>query len=440
MLRFTLSIASERPVLLEDLRLNLISIDRANLRPDTASLRWTGSHRDTCPITDDDQIEIFLRDARVFIGRARLGRRSNEGLTITVSNCLAEMDKWILHTDSSGGYLFPIFGSTYQTTETAQYYDNATATWRDPNNPITWTVSDRYSYDPAAGVGTANGNTLIRSQVYLFPSAGGMALTAQEQFLLLLRLCAGPVLNLLKVGDVGLNPIVYPRPQLVSDISFTEAMRRSLEMVPDAVAWFDYTGSGPATISAARSAPFVSGPYISPGTPLGVDTGSTPGFDVRHLSVEVEPLYHLVPTSVTVRRMVGGNPALFVAPSADYAYTWPNGNSSFAAGALVHSLGSDVTDNDCQILAYSLYESLKELRGQGTIVLHDPSYNVPVRPGLNLRPLDVPAALDLKLCVQGTSWSAATGTLTCQVGYPPHLGIGQILDLRAWLKRAFFGY
>jgi hypothetical protein len=427
MLRFTLSIASERPVLLEDLRLNLISIDRANLRPDTASLRWTGSHRDTCPITDDDQIEIFLRDTRIFIGRARLGRRSNEGLTITVSNCLAEMDKWILQTNLSGGYIFPIFGSTYQTTD-------------DPANPITWTVSDHYSYDPAAGVGTVNYNTFIRSQVYLFPSEGGTILSAQEQFLLLIRLCAGPVLNLLKVGDMSLFPVVYPRPQLVSDISFTEAIRRSLEMVPDAVAWFDYSGSGPPTISAARSAPFVSSGYLFPGTPVGVDTAATPGFDVRHLSVEVEPLYHLVPTSVTVRRMIGGNPSLLIPPTSDYAYTWPNGNSSFASGALVHSLGSDVTDIDCQILAYSLYESLKELRGQGTIVLHDPSYNVPVRPGLNLRPLDVPAALDLKLCVQGTSWSAATGTLTCQVGYPPHLGIGQILDLRAWLKRAFFGY
>jgi hypothetical protein len=427
MLRFTLSIAGQRPALLEDLRLNLISIDRANLRPDTASLRWTGSYLETCPITDDDEIEIFLLDARVFVGNARLGRRSNEGLTITVSNCLEAMDKWPWHTNLAGGYIFPVFGSTYQTFD-------------DPAGPITWTVSDIYSFDPISRVGTVNYNIQTRSQVYLFQPISGAIMSAQDQFLTLISVCAGPVLDFLRVGDISLNPVVIPQPQLVSDISFAEAIRRSLEMVPDAVAWFDYSGTGPPRISAARSAPFVSSGYAFPGTPVGVDTASTPGFDVRHLSVEVEPLNHLVPTSVTVRRMVGGNPSMFVPPAPDYAFTWPAGNTSFAAGALVHSLGSDVTDNDCQILAYSLYESLKDLRGQGTIVLHDPSYNVPVRPGLNLRPLDVPAALDLKLCVQGTSWSAATGTLTCQVGYPPHLGIGQILDLRAWLKRAFFGY
>lgn len=427
MLRFTISIAGQRPALLEDLRLSLISIDRANLRPDTASLRWTGSHQETCPITDDDQIEIFLLDARVFIGNASLGRRSNEGLTITVSNCLAAMDKWPWHTNLSNGYIFPVFGSTYQTFD-------------DPAGPITWTVSDIYSFDPVARTGTVNYNISTRSQVYLFQPVSGVIMSAQDQFLMLISVCAGPVLDLLRIGDISLNPVVIPRPQLVSDISFAEAMRRSLEMLPDAVAWFDYSGSGPPTISAARSAPFVSSGYLFPGTPVGVDTASSAGFDVRHLSVEVEPLYHLVPTSVTVRRMVGGNPSTFVPPTPDYAFTWPAGNASLASGALVHSVGSEVSEIDCQILAFSLYESLKELRGQGTIVLHDPNYNVPVRPGLNLRPTDVPTAADMKLCVQSTSWSAATGTLTCQVGYPQHLGISQILDLRAWLRRAYSGY
>jgi hypothetical protein len=289
-------------------------------------------------------------------------------------------------------------------------------------------------------VGTVNYNIYTRSQVYLFQPVDGVIMSAQDQFLLLISVCAGPVLDLLRIGDISLNPVVTPQPQLVSEISFAEAMRRSLEMVPDAVAWFDYSGTGPPTISAARSAPFVSSGYLFPGTPVGVDTSAAADFDVRHLSVEVEPLNHLVPTSVTVRRMVGGNPSTFVPPAPDYAFTWPAGNASLASGTLVHSVGPDVSEIDCQLLAYSLYESLRELRGQGTIVLHDPNYSVPVRPGLNLRPLDVPTAADMKLCVQSTSWSAATGTLTCQVGYPPHLGIGQMLDLRAWLRRAYSGY
>lgn len=429
MLTVLASIAGVGAVPLEGLRLSLQSINRQNLRPDTAVLRWVGSHRATPPIEHDDVVELFLRDVRVFSGRAKLGSRNDDGCQITISNAFGQLEEMTLHAEPRGSFFAPKIGDAYQTIESAQWYDTTTNTWRDPLNPITWTWGTTDSYQPGLGIGTRDINSYLSSELYLFRPQGGSLISVELQYLAFAYLLAGPQVNLLATGTTALGTGLYPRPQLVSSLSIAEGIRRTLALVPDSVTWVDYAAFGKPVLNLERFATGSASIRVEP------EFGAVR----RRLSLTIERLHHLVPPCVVLRRVAGGNPSTYTPPGVSYSAGWPVGSAATQRGALCHNVGPEVTDVEVQSLAYLVHQSLAVLRGQGTITVHDPSYSIGLRPGQILAASDE-VSRDLQLCVQSTSWQASTGVATCQVGYPSHLSLRDMVDLSTWIRRAWSGY
>lgn len=420
MLNFTIEINASLARRVEFYKLNVLTFTRNNMRPDTVTMKWTGRHREDCPIKYDDKVDLYRRGRRFFSGRCKLGPRDTSGVVITVENALAELDELpFFSSPTTGGYFAPELGSTFQTNETGQWFDGVV--WRDFVNPITWTWSTVDSTDFANSKGTKNINNFLSSTHYLFPVIGGAATFAQHQFRALVILASRAPIKLVAEGQMQLTPLTLPRPQLVSGISIAEGMRRSLDLVPDASVWFDYSVKGPPTMNLER--------FLAPSL----------GLNAPVISASIQPLPHLVPSGVIVRRMAGGNPALFIPPYVQYSFAYPEGTQAAQRKALIVSVDENVGDSTVQVLAYGLYNALETLRAKGTVVLHDPLLSDDIRPGRTILIPDVLAAEGVQLCVQSTSWSAATGEVTCELGYPQHLGIEQALDLRAWAQRAYNG-
>lgn len=290
-----------------------------------------------------------------------------------------------------------------------------------------------------------------------------------------------------------------PRVRTVSDIRVAEAVRQTLAAVPDAALWWDYSASSGVPVlyggKASAETPLeltigsanaqaLSGYQLRPLPeliPTGVvlryeGTASTstglgsiqkvdayPGQEVALncsltsgsgivdcdstaslvVGMSVDQISGLVGPGSTISsitsatRFVLSQNALSTTSATTLILRAASGPLSVEPGVINHT----VTDSIAYApgAAKDLYTSLSQLRAQGSLTVVDRSFSLGLRPGRVITLTGDPIFEGVQLWVQTVRWNPDTGLADLTVGYPPHLQLSTLVDLRGWLRYAFNG-
>lgn len=301
---YTLSINGAAQVFPQSLGLAFNGLNLANMRTDTAPLKWTRRYlTDACPLRYNDTVEIFLNSRRIFRGRARPGVLTNEGGPITIVGPWSHMEEqdYQLSLISNGSSDYgtpegPILGSTFVVTwpaGTTVY--TATGSLVLPSDfNVTYTVGNRTLWLHPSTTGEWDVNDSWTSRGWLFRpggTAGQIYTTITDEFTrLMLFMSHTNATDFFSVGTVALGGVLAPKVRTISDTKVADCVRQVLGMKPDACIGWDYSG---------LDVPVLTANVASLETPVEFTVGSNQGQVLPGYSLKIAD--ELVPTGVVIR-------------------------------------------------------------------------------------------------------------------------------------------
>lgn len=424
-LNFTISINGAAAVSLESLALGLQSLELSNMQTDQVTLAWTRDGLDEiCPLAELDDVEVYLNGGRIFVGRVRLGAVRRDGCMVYVRGPWSHLDEFIAHEKTSGGVGLLRVGDTVTQSVGDGFAVWNGATWVVVDGDIEWTVGYATVYDPGnPNVGTLNVNRYCTSRFWLFTQETLPHLSLQGQVTkLLLYIDHIADVPMFDVGAIDLGALIGPKARTVQDISVAEAMRQTLAAKPDAAVWWDYGGSGLPEIRmrvASAETPLV----LTIGEQVLTDYDLTPVEDLKVAGVVIR--VELEASESTGR----GRPYSMEA--------YPAGaTASYERRVMVQTITEEGSPGAG--LAQALYDSLNVDRVRGSLTILDPDWSLGLRPGMVIT-LEGDAMLEgYEVWVQSVRWSPETGLASLTVGYPDHLQLQELADLRAFFRRTTY--
>ena len=504
---YTIKINGAPAVSMRSLKLAFTGLELANMAPDSASLRWDRRRAvDGCPIEHNDLVEILRGTTRLFRGRARIGAIKAEGAPIKIVGPWSHLEEQIyqmfLVAGSGGTPEGFILGDTYTTTFLAgSALWNGTAYVTIPaDHTVTFTVRTRAEFTYPNTTGSLDVNMGWTSRFWLFrpvPSLVSPYTTVQDEWEYIQDFMAttnDPAVY--DVGTVDLGSVLAPRVRTVTDTPVSDALRQVLGIKPDAAVWWDYSGSGLASINVrvasletpmeltlgtsdghvlsgyqlrvadelvpegvvirwerdADPATGVGRPYLAdfyPGSEVLLGCSLTSGSAVLScvstagvtVGMMLSGLY--IPSGTTVTAVTSGTTLTMSAvatgtlASQGVIARVAAGAASYQPGVILHTVTDEV--QSAPGLAKEIYTSLATRRAQGTLAVMDRNFSLGLRPGMVIDLAGDPMLTGVQLWVQTVSWSPDTGIAQLTVGYPAHLQLRERIDLRGWIRAAITG-
>lgn len=419
---FTLTINGDPAVTLESLALSFLSLELTNMQVDSASLAWVrDSAAEICPLADLDEVEIFCNGVRLFVGRVKLGQIRREGCSVSVRGPWSHLDEFIVNENLIGGPQILRVGDVVTTDvgEDIEFWNGTE--WVQVSGPIIWTVGYTTFFDPDHPAdATLNTNHMNTSRWMLWWEY--FMKSVQQQFQKLLdymdHIADVPMYT---VGAIDWGDDLYCRKRTVQDMSVAEAMRQSLAPHPDAAIWWEYSGSGLPVLRGGRASAEM--PMV-----LTVDEPPMTEYDLA-------PMDDLKVAGVVLRWETDG--VLDGRGRPTFVYPHPLETPAYGRRVMVQSLTGQ-SQGFMAGLAPALYESLNVDRVRGSLTVLDPDFSLGLRPGMTVE-LEGDAMLaGYQLWVQGVRWNPATGLATLTVGYPRHLNLEELADLRQYFRQVAY--
>lgn len=395
-----------------------------NMQNDIATLRWTRKRATVeCPFADQDVVEIFHEDRRLFYGKARLGPVSAEGCDVQILGPWNELEARYFLTDVTA--LGPVLGNSYvQAYEPGSEWWDGSA-WQPFPPTVTWTFDIEASYS-GGPTGTVNLHYFWAAKFWLFaPELDGYRTVSEQLEDIFAYLALVTPEDVMTVGTFALAGNRAPKLRTISDIKLAEAIRQTLSSKPDVSVFFDYDVEG---------VPEIQMKVASLETPLELTSGLRNHQVLNH---SLQPLHELVPAGVIVRWEGPGLP--YYGGVGDLlAYdAYPSDSLPYSPRVLVQTVAEDVPY--AIGIAEEIYDSMSTLRSAGTLRILDRDFSLGLRPGRVIDLAGDPVLSGVQHWVQSVKWDAMTGVATVQCGYPAHLGLRELLDLRGWMVIIFYG-
>lgn len=366
------------------------------------------------------------------------------------------------------------------------------------SHTVTWTVATRSSFIYPATTGTIDVNMVWTARHYLFkPATSGTSVytTIQEEWVRLLAfLTATNASEIFTADVVDLGADLAPRVRTISDTKVSEVLRQILSLKPDAAVWFDYgdvgvpkinlrvasletaesyaVGSGDGKVLSnyqlriaeelvpsgvvirwehdASSTTGLGKPYLAdffPGSEVLRDCDLTSGSNevdcesTADLKTGMTAAHPYIPSGSTVTAILSGtrfrvsSNATSTSAAQRILFRAATGAASYEPGCLVHTVTEDIAL--APGIAKQVYTSLSVRRATGQMSLLDRDFTLGLRPGKVITLTGDAALSDVQLWVQAVSWNPATGLADITVGYPPHLQLRDMIDLKGWLRASF---
>ncbi len=437
---YTVTINSGTAQSFESLNLSFTGLNLLNFQTDKASLKWErAAVSEECPLAHNDVVEIFLGSTRLFYGRARLGTITAQGASLFIFGPWSYADETTSHVSlysgSVGGVLGKRVGDSFAVVYPAGSGILKTdgTTYIVPAGPdltVTWTVTTGpYTYTAAATTGNLDVNYMWSSKHWLFKPGGTVGevyTTLADELDLRLDFMDHIFATDPWTRDVAsLGSTVVPKIRTISDMKMSEVLRQVCAMKPDMAAWFGYASTGVPTLNFR---------VASAETAVTIPIGTADGHALT--DYQLTEVTDLRPTGVLISWEDAADDTTGVAQPLNVD-KYPSTTDRLQPGVLLHTV--DLDQPYVSGLAQQIYDSLSVRRAQGTVNIYDPTFSLGLRPGLTIYLTGDPELTDVQLWVQAVSWSPETGIAALQVGYPAHLGLRDLVDLRGWLRWTFYG-
>lgn len=418
---------------LQELTLACTGLKRESMQVDEVTLEWTRQTGGVaCPLAEGDEVQLYLDGHRIFVGRVRVGAVQWGGCSLTLRGPWSHFEEFIAHVvTSSGHWQIPKVGDTWVqlVAEGTQFWNGTT--WVDAPGNITWTVGYEtvWSFDTPE-VGTLDVNRGITSRFWLFSMERIPRVGVVAQMTRLLAYAAHVAdVPYFAEGTLDWGDDVAPKARTVQDLPLAEAIRQTLMAKPDAALWWDYAGDGLPVLNGSVAS-------AEAATPLELTVGQSVGQVLPDYSVRLMP--DLRVNGVCVREEYAAS----TSTGRGQAYltaAWPTERAGYARRMLVQTV-TEVASGSWALVGQQLYDTLNVMRAQGSLNVLDPDFSLraELRPGRVLRLLDDPQLVDVDLWVQAAAWNPATGIHALTVGYPGHLSLQELTDLRSATWRAFY--
>ena len=401
---------------------------------------------------------------------------------------------------STGTPAGKVIGDTFSTSYSAGQSVWNGFTYQVLPAPITinWTVGVRASYTYPNTTGTVDVNMGWTARHWLFRPSGDASTvytTVDEEWdrlmLFMTTTNSSPVFT---EGTVALGGTLSPRVRTISDIRMSEAVRQVLALKPDAALWWTYSGDSVPVLNARvasleTSTELVIGtrqgmalpgyslkvlselipagvvirwerevststgigkPYVAdifPGMETATNCATTSGSNVvscdstANLYTGLMVNGNNVPSGTTVTAILSGTTfristnAIGTASGTRFVFRASTGVACYEPKALVHTVTDEIAL--APGVAKEIYTALATPRAQGTLTVVDRDFSLGLRPGAVFTLAGDPQLEGVQLWVQGVSWSPDTGLAQLAIGYPAHLQLRDLVDLRGWLKAGF---